>query len=86
MTMKFSATKEEYRKIMAIVKRATHVTDKLTLDMDITATHCNGCALDLDKLLNLPKFDFYHDVYGIMQNIDRNTGKLQNCFLPRCSA
>jgi len=29
--------------------------------------------------------DFAHDVFGIMNNLDRDTGKLQNCCLPRYS-
>jgi hypothetical protein len=53
--------------------------------MDITATHLNGTPLDLDKFLKFDSPDFGHDIYGIMRFIDRNTGKLTNGFLPRCS-
>ena len=53
--------------------------------MDVTACHANGTKLDLEKLLNFPDFDFLHDVAGIRNCIDRETGKLTKCFLPRCA-
>jgi hypothetical protein len=55
------------------------------LEMDITAAHLNGCPLDLSKLLAAPMLDFAHDIFGIQRHIDRNTGKLLDCFLPRSS-
>ena len=82
----WGATKEEYEKISAICKRADDVKRfGMDLQMDMAATHCNGCPLDLEKLLNAPEFDFYHDIYGIINNLNRNTGELENCFLPRCA-
>ena len=51
--------------------------------MDIDACHSNGCALNLGELLTADDFNFAHDVFGIRENIDRKTGQLQNCFLPR---
>lgn len=69
-----------------IVERARQIlpsVSKRTLAMDITATHLNGCRLDLKKLLEFPDFDFVHDVVGIHTRIDRWTGELQDCFLPR---
>lgn len=59
--------------------------DPLTCDMDITATHANGCPLDLAKLLAAPDFDFVHDVFGIRRHINRETGQLERLFLPRCA-
>lgn len=59
--------------------------DRIDLTMDITATHCNGTALDLHKLLKADRFNFLHDVYGIRQHIDRNTGKMKDFFIPRCT-
>ena len=56
---------------------------KLTLVMDIDACHSNGCPLKLEELLNASDFDFAHDVGGIITNINRETGKLENCFVPR---
>ena len=84
----FTTTSKEMNLIDKIVERASNadiVVDKLSLLMDITACHCNSIKLDLEKLLNFPDFDFYHDVFGIVNNIDRSAGKLNNFFTPRCS-
>ena len=56
------------------------------VEMDITACHLNGCALDLPKLLAADDFNFMHDIHGIGGNLDRTTGQLLDCFLPRCAA
>jgi len=55
------------------------------IEMDITATHNNGCKLRLNELLKADDFNFAHDIVGISNHIDRNNGKLKNCFLPRYS-
>lgn len=55
----------------------------LDWQMDITATHLNGTPLDLDRLLAFDDLNFVHDVFGIARHLDRSTGKLQNCFVPR---
>lgn len=57
--------------------------DKLTINMDLNACHTNGCELDLEKMLNGSEADLMHDIWGINQNICRETGTLKNCFLPR---
>jgi hypothetical protein len=59
--------------------------DKTDLMMDIDACHCNGCPLKLQELLNAENVDFAHDISGIRFNINRKTGKLENCFDPRYS-
>lgn len=51
--------------------------------MDITATHANGCPLRLRDLLDADDFNFAHDVFGIERHLNRETGALENCFLPR---
>lgn len=53
--------------------------------MDITAVHCNGCPLNLQKLLDFDDFNFLHDVYGISRHVNRETGELKDSFLPRCA-
>lgn len=57
--------------------------DSLSLEMDLSATHANGCPIDFGKLLAFDDFNFIHDVSGIMNKIDRTSGKLTDCFLPR---
>ncbi len=83
-------TKEESDIIVAIVMRIQVVCrrSRVTYDpreanMDLTATHANGCPLRLDELLEADKFDFAHDIFGIKKNINRKTGEIENCFLPR---
>lgn len=58
--------------------------DKMTVTMDITACHLNGCPLDLKRLLSFDDFNFAHDISGISRHINRETGKIENFFLPRC--
>jgi hypothetical protein len=57
--------------------------ETLEYAMDITAVHANGCPLDLKRLLAADDFNFAHDVFGIERHLNRLTGQLENCFLPR---
>ena len=57
--------------------------DKQSLEMDIEAVHCNGTPLDLQRLLDAPTGTFGHDVFGIQRYINRTTGQLTECFVPR---
>lgn len=80
----FQTTREEDSTISKIVERAG-VKDRLSLTMDLSACHSNGCPIDFEKLLAFDDFNFYHDIGGIMNNLNRTTGKLEHCFLPRCA-
>jgi hypothetical protein len=79
---------EEPRIIAKIAKRACEKFGWLyfEINMDISATHLNGNPLKLKELLTADDLNFSHDLVGIRNHIDRNTGKLKNCFLPRYSA
>jgi hypothetical protein len=83
----WKTTKEDALLINQIVDRAflegAHYDDRLTMVMDITAVHLNGCPLDLQKLLDFPSTSFAHDLFGIVGHLDRKTGKLNDCFIPR---
>ena len=86
----FNITKKDCALIEKAAKRAVKLlncvqVNRLGIEMDLTATHVNGCELDLEKLLTFDDYNFAHDVVGIVKHIDRNTGELLNCFLPRCS-
>lgn len=89
MNVNFNTTPEDSENINTIVNMAINTTeypvDKMSLEMDITAVHLNDCPLDLEKLMWFDEFNFMHDVAGIQSHIDRNTGKLKDHFLPRCS-
>lgn len=85
-TVSFNTTTEEAQKISAIVARAKAIdptVDMEALSMDIADLHVNGCPLDLDRFLAAELFNFVHDIAGIMRHLDRETGQLKNCFLPR---
>ncbi len=88
----FRASEVDRGLIGSIVRRAVKVAkkhgskvDPEDLEMDLRATHANGCPLDLPKLLAADDFNFTHDVFGIRRHIDRSTGELTDHFLPRCA-
>ena len=88
--MNFQATKAEFElmnkiadRAVAMARRAGFGYLKRNALMDINACHCNGCPLELAELLTAGDYDFAHDVFGIRRHLDRETGKLGGCFLPR---
>lgn len=88
--IQFNSTKEEIRIIAKIAQRAVtmaaeHGVEYRQMDavMDVDACHSNGCPLKLADLLVTDDGNFAHDVFGIRRHIDRETGKLGDCFLPR---
>lgn len=90
MNIKFSTSKAEVLKISKIAARAVklaadHGVEYKQIDacMDIEATHCNGCPLDLDALLAADDFNVAHDTFGIRRHLDRTTGELGDHFIPR---
>lgn len=78
----FKTTKDEGDMIDLIVQRA-NVKNSFELLMDITACHVNACPLNLGELYAAKDSDFYHDLIGIVSHINRTTGKLEDCFVPR---
>lgn len=83
-------SKDEARTIHKIAVRAAQAAnaygvqyDVLTADMDITAVHVNTCPLRLNDLLAADDANFAHDVFGIRRHLNRQTGELGDCFLPR---
>ena len=82
----FTATSQERETIKKITERLEKdcpSLDRLSFVMDLEACHSNGTPLNFDKLLVFPQFDFLHDCYGIIDHMNRKTGKLQDFFLPR---
>lgn len=57
--------------------------DALSLSMDLTVCHNVG-HINLARLLHATAGDFIHDLGGIRAHLDRETGNLTDCFLPRC--
>lgn len=82
----WNVSKTDHDLIMKIVYRAQSKSKAVPQReqlMDLTACHANGCPLKLAELLNAPDFDFTHDVFGITRHINRQTGQLEDSFLPR---
>ncbi|MCL2874704.1 MAG: hypothetical protein FWF12_00115 [Betaproteobacteria bacterium] len=54
----------------------TKLEDRLTLEMDMAACHASICKLDLRAMLEWrgSMFDLTHDVLGIHNLLDRETG------------
>lgn len=50
--------------------------------MDLDAVN-ETIPLDFERLALADDFNFAHDVFGIMNHLNRTTDKLENFFLPR---
>ena len=86
MTVSFDVNRDDREIIGKIARRAVSINNSTLLidyEMDVTAVHVNGCPLNLQGLLAADKFNFIHDVFGIRHCLDRETGKLTDCFRPR---
>jgi len=59
--------------------------DKLEVVMDLTATHIT-CPLKLHQMLKVDDDTLAHDAFGIRRHLNRQTGELMHCFLPRVAA
>ena len=86
----FDISRKDADTIARIIQRAWPdmqkcYKDRISLGMDITAAHLNGNPLRLKELLAANDFDFFHDLYGIREHLDRDTGELKDCFVPRYS-
>jgi hypothetical protein len=85
-------TKDEHEMITRIVDRLIPMAedfgikrDRVSWHMDMEAAHLS-CQLDLQRLLTFDDGNFGHDVFGIYRHLNRVTGEMQDCFLPRCTA
>lgn len=88
----FKVGRDEFDIISKIVDRAWAIGwlrrsyhQRMDMHMDVTAVHANGNPLRLDDLLNADDFNFAHDMSGICNCLDRDTGKLTKGFSPRFS-
>lgn len=87
----WNITKQENSLIQKIVARFIALAvlkyeikqDPATNAMDLIAAH-NDVVMDLGKLLGASDTDLLHDMFGIQKYMDRDTGKLDPCFKPRC--
>lgn len=87
----WNISKADHALVRQVARRAAKMAidhgqrevDLMSIEMDLMATHLNGCHLDLRELLEASESDFGHDIYGISRHLNRNTGKLGNFFVPR---
>lgn len=63
-------------------RHAIQMDTRLTSIMDIDNAHQQH-PLDLEGWLAADDANFVHDFFGIRQHINRKTGLLEDCFLPR---
>lgn len=90
MILNWKVTQEEHDLIVRIANKAARIAAQHGITysqrdavMDLTAVHANGCPLDLEGLAEGLTTDFTHDVFGIADHLDRETGHLMDCFTPR---
>ena len=92
--VQFAVLNEDENRIMQkILRRAEQLGvknngsrfDAMSLEMDLLAVHART-PLRLDDLANSGSFTFLHDVLGIVRHLNRRTGLLENCFVPRSAA
>ena len=58
----------------------TEQYSKITIQTTLEAVHMNGNPLDLQSFYNANDVDFCHDIFGIINNINKNTLKIKNNF------
>jgi hypothetical protein len=82
-------TREDIDIMVKIAKRTLKMAidydiryDQMTAVMDLQCVH-GETPLKLQDLLAADDLNFAHDVFGIRNNLNRDTGKLENCFSPR---
>ena len=84
---------DENRIMQKILRRAEQLGvknkkgrfDAMSLEMDLLAVHART-PLCLTALANSGSFTFLCDVLGIVRHLNRRTGVLEDCFVPRSTA
>jgi hypothetical protein len=81
--------KDEFTLIARITDRAQRLAEELnvhypraTIFMDINNVH-ERTPLRLEELLNAPKGQFAHDIFGIRAHFNRETLEMEDFFSPR---
>jgi hypothetical protein len=65
-----------------LARRFNQPTVRAAIAIDLVMAH-RMQPLDLELLLAAADGNFAHDVFGIMRHIDRNSGVMRDCFVPR---
>ena len=85
-------TRNDIDNIAAIAARAVKLfaeagvkLKRLDVMMDLEFCHDDDQELDFEKLLAFKDSDLAHDIGGINRDFNRETHKLEDCFVPRCA-
>ena len=87
---KLNVSGDDIRLIGIIARRALaifpmiHNGDLMSIQMDLEAVHGTS-GLRLGDMITADNFNLGHDIIGIWHHLDRETGKLEDCFSPRFS-
>ena len=87
MLTQLKTTQSETLLIQGIINRFERVimsnVDHMSVLMDLEYAHAQFNLNLLDLYHKASDDDVFHDVWGIIQNMNRDTGEVENCFLPR---
>jgi hypothetical protein len=78
------ASEKIARRFLALIPGGRKPTP-MDVMMDLSAVHAHT-PMDLLALADADDFNLAHDVGGIQRHLDRTTGELGGCFLPRYAA
>lgn len=81
-------TDEERDHVDRIVERAKDLVpdvSSLEVRMDISVVHAQA-PLRLGEFAAADDGNFGHDLYGILSHLNRLTGEMEDCFVPRFTA
>lgn len=83
-------TNEEDQVVCVILARIENLfpeahVNRLHMYMDLATAH-HTCPLMLKELAEAEDQDFAHDIAGIHRHLNRQTGQLEDCFVPRYAA
>jgi hypothetical protein len=93
MHLNFHLTQDDMPLVLAIARSASNLARSAGQEippmeflMDLATTHNHACPLDFAAMAKGNPADVAHDVFGIRRHLDRETGLLTDCFLPRFAA
>lgn len=72
---------QEMEEFAGVTRRARR--ERFGIIMDFCANQNSSTPVDLAALLKADNREFVHDAFGIARHINRETGELMDCFLPR---
>jgi hypothetical protein len=65
-----------------LARRYNNPTPRWKFALDLALAH-RWQPLDLELLFAADDGNFAHDLFGIVRHIDRSTGAMRDCFVPR---